>query len=282
MACFQGCFAGIAKSKTVEEITDRRELVIFLKRACASKKSREYQQLYAFLLRVFRVADRDFDGLVGPADFDLMVEMAGSIPRKVGFAPSSPEMFGCPAERIAKREELFKKIDTDGSGTISFHEFLGYTYDHICKMTASLDLTKLAERHDTKEHFKNFVVEACRSRKNPEYKELYELLLNTFVQADKDGDGLVNVHEFDRMVEIAGAAPRKFGFAPSTKKMFKSVEERVAARTKMFKSMDEDNSGTISFEEWLNFTYKHICEKAKMLDNTLTGVPPPVHSGRSR
>jgi len=285
MACFQGCFAGFAKRfalKPIEEITDKRELITFLKKACASKQSAEYKELYKFLVRSFRVADRDFDGLVGPDDFDFMVELTGSIPRKCGLAPSSTEMFPCPSQRVEKRAELFKKIDSDGSGRISLHEVIGYTYDHIRKMTATLDLAKLDQNHDSKEHFKNFIVAACRSRTSREYKELYQLLLDVFVKADEDGDGAVRPEEFSRMIEIAAAAPRKHGFAPPSSKYYKSAKERQESHAKMFNAMDTDKSGTISFEEWLDFSYKHICEKAKTLDNTLSGVPPPVSYGGLR
>jgi len=34
--------------------------------------------------------------------------------------------------------------------------------------------------------------------------------------------------------------------------------------------------GFISFEEWLSYSYSHICEKAKTLDATLSGTPPPI------
>ena len=79
-------------------------------------------------------------------------------------------------------------------------------------------------------------------------------------------------------VDVAARAPRKFGFAPPAEETFKSTDERVAARTAMFEKMDADGLGFISFEEFLTYFYKHICEKAKTLDVSLSGSPPPIDS----
>jgi len=63
--------------------------------------------------------------------------------------------------------------------------------------------------------------------------------------------------------------------------MFKTDGERIAARQTMFQEMDTDKSGTITFEEWLTFAYKHICSKTANLDGSLTGVPPVFVAGRN-
>jgi Ca2+-binding EF-hand superfamily protein len=268
-----------AQQVRVEDIDTKTEITKFLKKACSSKKTPEYKELYRFLLGIFKKCDRDFDGLVGPDDFDVMVEMAGSIPRMFAFAPSSAESFAKDAERIDFRTKLFKQIDSDGSGKISFDEWLGYCYDHICEKTKSLDIKTVDPPINTKEKFKNFVIKAASSKRTTEYKDLYLLLLKEFVSADYDMDGKISVAEFDEIIGRAADYPRKFGFAPPASVTYKSSKERLAARSKMFSEMDTDGNGTISFEEWLTFTYKHICEKAKTLDQSLTGVPPPFVAG---
>jgi len=285
MSCFAGCVAGIRRrfvTPPIEDISDRDELVAFLRKACASKRSAEYRSLYRFLVKVFRSADRDYDGLVGPEDFDIMVEIAGAIPRRFGLAPTSSEMFSSPAERVTRRNEMFKQINKDGKGMISFNEFLDYTYNHICRMMGTSEMQASNTRIDKKAHFKDFVLAASRTRRSPEYKKLYDLLLSTFVEADKDNDGKVNLQEFDGMIDIAASYPRQFGFAPPTSKLYKSTAERMEVRGKMFQVMDKDGDGNISFEEWLNFSYSHICEKAKLLDDTLSGTVPPVIRGCPR
>merc|ERR1719198_821634 len=92
--------------------------------------------------------------------------------------------------------------------------------------------------------------------------------------------GEISVDDFDTLIEIAAEAPRKFGYAPSTQDTYKSTQERKAARAAMFQAMDADMGGSISFAEWLNFCYAHICRKAKTLDETLTGLPPKDCPGR--
>merc|ERR1719476_1089168 len=146
-------------------------------------------------------------------------------------------------------------------------------------MTATLDEKKADLGMNSKERFKEWCIKASRDRQSAGYKELYDLLLSTFVSGDQNLDGKVSAQEFDAMIEAAAAYPRKFGYAPPASETYKTTEERVAARTKMFKDMDTDGNGTITFEEWLTFAYKHICGKAAELDNSLTGVPPPFVAG---
>merc|ERR1711862_293928 len=119
--------------------------------------------------------------------------------------------------------------------------------------------------YTNREDFAKFIQAATHSKVSPEYKELYRFLLNCFTEADSDNDGRVGPKEFDAMIEIAAAAPRKFGFAPSTVQTYRNMQERVAAREKMFLDMDTDNSGFIAFDEWLIFCYEHIVGKAKTL-----------------
>ena len=41
-------------------------------------------------------------------------------------------------ERLQKRKEYFKQMDTNQGGTISFDEWLTYAYDHIVGKVAGL------------------------------------------------------------------------------------------------------------------------------------------------
>merc|ERR1711972_348744 len=121
-----------------------------------------------------------------------------------------------------------------------------------------------------KKEFLRFVKAVTQSRASAEYKEFYNFLLECFVEADQDMDGKVSLLEFDSMVEKAGAFPRSHGLAPSTNELFKTDEERIAGRRKHFEAMDADKSGYISFEEWLEFTYEHVCKK---LEQTASAKP---------
>merc|ERR1711881_570113 len=77
-------------------------------------------------------------GEVDAVTFDRMIEDAADAPRRHGLAPKSSAMFATDAERLQKRREYFKTMDTNNSGTISFDEWLKYAYDHIVEKVASL------------------------------------------------------------------------------------------------------------------------------------------------
>lgn len=251
---------------------DKESFILFVKKAVESADTREYKELYRFLLDCFTEADTDFDGRVGPSDFDMLVERAGSLPRKFGFAPTSAEMYATPAQRQEGRQAMFKAMNTSGSGFIAFDEWLTFSIEHISQKATLLDVDDSKSKMEkSPEDFKQFVIAACRSQTSAEYKELYHFLLACFTEADSDHDGRVGPKEFDAMIEIAAAAPRRFGFAPPSNQMFASAAERMAAREKMFAEMDVDKSGFIAFDEWLEFCYVHIQGKAQILDEASAG-----------
>ncbi len=74
-------------------------------------------------------------------------------------------------------------------------------------------------------------------------------------------NGAVDHVEFDKMVEAAVIAPRRFGLAPSTESMFKDDADRVATRKRDFDTMDTKKTGFISFDEWLHYAVNHIIKK---------------------
>lgn len=258
---------------------DRQAFVSFILNASSDDQSPEYKELRGFLTRCFVDCDTDFDGLIGPADFDKLVERAGALPRKWGFAPTTVEMFANDAPKIAFRTKTFKEIDTAGLGSFALDQWLTWGIAHVRMkaqyLSRSAAQTKMSA---SAEGFKQFTVAAARTRHCPEYKELYHFLQDCFVQADDDHSGLVDAWEFDKMIELAAAAPRKFGFAPPSNETYKSDADRIAARTVMFKQILAKNTRSglekISFNAWLEWAYAHICAKAKTLDPTLTGEPP--------
>lgn len=67
------------------------------------------------------------------------------------------------------------------------------------------------------------------------------------------------------MIEVAAAAPRRFGLAPKSSEMFKTDADRLAKRKADFSKMDVNNDGTISFNEWLNYAVEHIISKVAAL-----------------
>jgi Ca2+-binding EF-hand superfamily protein len=240
---------------------DKATFCVWIKEATANHSSTAHAELYKFLATAFQEADSDLDGLVGPLEFDFMVERAAALPRKFGFAPPWQEQFATVQERQTSRAAHFAKMDEDNSGKISLSEWVQFTVNHIfgkigTKVFQEADAVSFQEK--SAEGFKEFLKAACASQSSAQYKELYLFLFECFVNGDKDKDGCVNFDEFDALIEIAGAAPRKHGLAPPTDSMYPNPEARIAARTKMFKEMDTDGNGTIGLEEWIDFSMKHI------------------------
>jgi len=223
--------------------------------------------------------DLDFDGLIREVDFDNLVERAGALPRKWGFAPTTLEMFKSEGEKVAFRQKIFKEINKSDNGTIHFDEWLDWSYDHICGKAKLLnDKDAQSKMESSIEDFKKWVIAASKSRTSPEYKELYHFLHECFMRADDTQTGLVDAQGFDRMIELAASAPRRFGLAPSTKATYKTDDDRIRERQIIFDQIAGRNRRAfrdkIPFQSWLQWAYAHICVKAKVLDPSLSGVPP--------
>mmetsp|Transcript_120689 Transcript_120689/g.352489 ORF Transcript_120689/g.352489 Transcript_120689/m.352489 type:complete len:136 (+) Transcript_120689:744-1151(+) len=82
-----------------------------------------------------------------------------------------------------------------------------------------------------------------------------------FTSADAGHSDQITAADFDGLVDAGAAAPRKFGFAPQASDMFTLAEERTVARAKVFRTIDEDGSGDISFQEFLAWAVDHIRSK---------------------
>ncbi len=119
--------------------------------------------------------------------------------------------------------------------------------------------------HSISKYIIHSFIKKATDRGTSEFRQLYFFLLKCFTEADKDRNGSVDVYEFDRMVETAVEAPRRFGLAPTSQAMFKNDAERLAVRMKDFERMDTNNSGTITFDEWLIYAADHITAKAATL-----------------
>jgi len=236
----------------------------FVKAAAVSMATPEYVELYKFLLKCFTDADEDFSGLIDADEFSLMIEVAASAPRKFGFAPATSEIYGDKKGMEAARKKMFKTMDAAGKGEIAFDVWLHFCYDHIRKKASNLEVPESDDISRDKDSFVNFVKSAVDSKTSCAYKELYHFLLKCFTEADTDHDGTIGAYEFDKLIQAAAEAPRRFGMAPTEAQMYNSYDERFAARTKMFNAM-ANGKKQIAFDQWLNFAYKHIIEKVQGL-----------------
>ena len=70
----------------------KEEFIEFIKKA-VDPSSKEYEELYYFLLRTFQAGDKGGYGEVQPAEFDEIIECAAAAPRNFGLAPASEDIF---------------------------------------------------------------------------------------------------------------------------------------------------------------------------------------------
>merc|ERR1712033_99539 len=122
----------------------------------------------------------------------------------------------------------------------------------------------------SKEDFIWFVKKAVQDKKSYSYSELYHSLLKIFVDADTNRDGLVSKASFSKLIDAAASMPRAYGYAPADSDLYKTEEDKDAARQEMFDSMDLKSTGVITFDEWLKFCREHIAAK------TATMEPHPI------
>eukprot|EP00418_Pyrodinium_bahamense_P031192 CAMPEP_0179133516 /NCGR_PEP_ID=MMETSP0796-20121207/63495_1 /TAXON_ID=73915 /ORGANISM="Pyrodinium bahamense, Strain pbaha01" /LENGTH=413 /DNA_ID=CAMNT_0020832479 /DNA_START=21 /DNA_END=1262 /DNA_ORIENTATION=- len=254
--------------------------------AAGGKSSREYKQMYQFLLKCFTDADNNFDGRVGYLEFETLIDAAAFLPRRFGYAPSTPELYASDFDRVKQRLQLFNglkpkkaKAINKQSGTydyISFHTWLKYCLGHITEKAPLLEDEKPHSRIlKGGEEFQAFILKAVESRKSREYKELYHYVLRCFVTADKDLDGQVDKAGFNVMMDTE--APRLFGFSPAAlEQEYSSKEEKEAARSKIFEGLDPEGCGLIGFDAWLEYVYTHICAESANLGSP--GAVPDIEA----
>merc|ERR1711972_539909 len=118
----------------------------------------------------------------------------------------------------------------------------------------------------SKEDFIWFVKKAVQDQKSHSHAEMYHSLLKLFVDADTNKDGLVGKASFSKLIDAAATLPRAYGYAPADSDLYKTEEEKDAARQKMFSSMDLKATGVITFDEWLKFCREHIAAKTATMD----------------
>lgn len=117
---------------------DSEHFRVFILKACSSTHTPEYKELYKFLLDSFTAADKDLDGKINHLEFDSLIEVAATAPRKFGYAPSTPSLYPNDMMRIQGRKREFDQIDVHRHGYISFDDWLSWAYQHIKEKSAKL------------------------------------------------------------------------------------------------------------------------------------------------
>jgi len=234
-----------------------------IKEVIAQPCGRAHRELYLQLAKFFSEADSDCDGMISVDDFDGLVEATVHMPRRFGLAPANEDLYISQEQRIASRTSLFHRI-TGGSKTMTLPQFVQWVMAHIkCKIAKGVAPWRKGEgklsliQPKTPEEFISFLQSATSSKQNPEYEELYFHLLRCFTDADAHKQGVISVAEFDQLIDIAAAAPRKYGFAPSACKATWNTSREL-----FFEQIDIEGTGTISFDKFLAWAYRHIKQKA--------------------
>jgi hypothetical protein len=241
----------------------KEEFAIFLHQAMNDHSSPAYEELYHFLVNCFVHADVNFDGKVTIDNFDGLVEMSATPPRKLGFAPKTADFYPNESVRKEARAKMFKEISK--TGYISLEQWVSWATKHIGEKQKTIkDFLSGHSKDVTKAEFSAFLKKAV-NKGTPESKQLYFFLLECFQEGDHNMNGAVDPVAFDKMVEAAARAPRALGLAPKTKDIFPTDAVRLSKRAELFAQMDTDHSGLISLNQWLEFAHKHIMQKVASL-----------------
>ena len=116
-------------------------------------KAREYDEKLLELRKTFAMFDKDSDGTIGRSELEACLIASG-------LHPTAAEM-----------DQLYKMMDTDGNGVISFEEFIRVMVDEF-------EMEEMEE----------------------ELKEIREL----FAMVDKDGSGRLTSDELKRAITAMG------------------------------------------------------------------------------
>ena len=197
------------------------------------------------------------DDLVSKESFSNFIDMATSIPRMYGYAPTNTELYKTEDEMKQARGKMFNSMDLKGTGVITVAEWFKFCVEHIIAKAATLTEHPILVRWNMKE-FKAFV--------NSVFSDVSrDVSSSANADIDTNKDGLVSRESFSKLVDMAASIPRMYGYVPTDVELYKTEDEKEQARRKTFDSMDFKGTDVITVDEWLQFCVKHIIAKAATL-----------------
>jgi hypothetical protein len=105
-----------------------------------------------------------------------------------------------------------------------------------------------------------------------EERQMYAFLAASFGDCDVDKDGFINKEEFDVLLEMVAALPRRFGFAPSWRTEYGTKAKRTSAREAIFDSIDGSDGhkprGKIAMGQFVSWAQTHVVGQAPKLTAT--------------
>jgi len=140
--------------------------------------------------------------------------------------------------------------------------FQGIKSIGIRSMATTVSWTSMG---NSKNDFVSFVNSAVKDPSGLYADELNAYLNKCFVDNDSDYDGLVSYDGLNDLIHEAAIAPRRYGFAPSTRETYASKEEFDTERRALY---DELRGGEerITYESWIAWANEHIIGKAVQLE----------------
>merc|ERR1712227_269834 len=111
---------------------------------------------------------------------------------------------GLTEEQMEEIKKMVSDVDNDGNGTIEFNEFLQMMTGKMGEKDTREDIEKVFKLFDddstNKISFRNLARVAEELGENIDDEELQDMIN----QADRDGDGEINIDEFYRIMKKKG------------------------------------------------------------------------------
>merc|ERR1712172_336522 len=127
-----GCEFWAGSGKDQFAAIDKMDKDAFVKdcKNVGDTSSESYKKIYWFSWKCFQAADADRDGQVSDTEFGTMINVATVAQKRLGL----PAPFQTPEEQMG----LFKKMDENGDGSISYDEWLGCFLSEIIAPVAAV------------------------------------------------------------------------------------------------------------------------------------------------
>merc|ERR1712187_445091 len=112
-------------------------------------------------------------------------------------------------------------------------------------------------RHD-KNAFKAWCNAAVEPGITKEKREFFGFLALSFGDVDTDKDGVINLEEFDRLLEKVAAVPRRFGLAPV---QTSDALMRQMGHKKIFDRLDTKAGparGVLGLDQFVEWAFEHV------------------------
>jgi len=238
----------------------KEDFIWFIKRAIKDKKSDSYAELYHCLIKMFVDADTNKDGLVSRGSFSKLIDMAASIPRMYGYAPSDAELYKTEEEKEQARQKMFDSMDLKATGVITVDEWLKFCMEHIIAKTATLTAHPILD-HGNLEEFKAFVKAALVIGSSAN-TEMYWFLVELFTESDFDRDGIVMLSEFSGMLDEALKTPKKLGMTHPDKGLIDVDDmKRKESQHALFKAYNPVGDDKMCLDEWIKLAMEGVFKK---------------------